>query len=85
MFSLDDQRKPLFANAQANRLLKTPRLTAYGEYDSVFPECQEDGMRGSDLRSGELFSYIDLEERVPAKHLLRKIRQIVNDMLSGVG
>jgi transposase len=41
-------------------------------------------MRGSDLRSGELFSYVDLEERVPAKHPLRKIRQIVNDVLQGL-
>jgi transposase len=41
-------------------------------------------MRGSDLRSGELFSYIDLEERVPAKHPLRKIRQIVNDVLQSL-
>jgi hypothetical protein len=31
-------------------------------------------MRGLDTRSGELFSYIDLE-RVPAKHPLRNIRQ----------
>ncbi len=42
-------------------------------------------MRGSDLRSGELFSYVDLEERVPAKHPLRKIRQIVNDVLQSSG
>jgi transposase len=41
-------------------------------------------MRGSDLRSGELFSYVDLEDRVPAKHPLRKIRQIVNDVLQGL-
>jgi transposase len=41
-------------------------------------------MRGSDLRSGELFSYVDLEARVPAKHPLRKIRQIVNDVLQGL-
>lgn len=41
-------------------------------------------MRGSDLRSGELFSYVDLEERVPGKHPLRKIRQIVNDVLQGL-
>jgi transposase len=41
-------------------------------------------MRGSDLRSGELFSYIDLEERVPGKHPLRKIRQIVNDVLQSL-
>ena len=38
-------------------------------------------MRGSDTRSGELFTYVDLEQRVPAKHPLRKIRQLVNDVL----
>jgi hypothetical protein len=26
-------------------------------------------MRGSDARTGELFSYVDLEDRVPAQHL----------------
>lgn len=41
-------------------------------------------MRGSDTRSGELFSYIDLEQRVPAKHPLRKIRQLVNDVLASL-
>ena len=39
-------------------------------------------MRGSDERTGVLFSFVDLEERVPAKHPLRKIRQIVNDALA---
>ena len=29
-------------------------------------------MRGSDARTGELFSYVDLEDRVPAKHPLRR-------------
>ena len=38
-------------------------------------------MRGSDVRSGMLFSYVDLEERVPARHPLRAIRVIVNDAL----
>jgi transposase len=38
-------------------------------------------MRGSDERSGELFSYIDLEERVPERHPLRLIRRIVNEVL----
>ena len=38
-------------------------------------------MRGSDTRSGELFSYVDLEQRVPVKHPLRKVRQLVNDVL----
>ena len=39
-------------------------------------------MRGSDERTGSLFSFVDLEDRVPAKHPLRKIRQIVNDALA---
>ena len=39
-------------------------------------------MRGSDEQTGSLFSFVDLEERVPAKHPLRKIRQIVNDALA---
>ena len=35
-------------------------------------------MRGADERSGSLFSYVDLESRVPADHPLRAIRVIVN-------
>ncbi len=38
-------------------------------------------MRGQDDGSGSLFSYIDLEDRVPAAHPLRVIRGIVNDVL----
>jgi transposase len=38
-------------------------------------------MRGSDQTSSTLFSYVDLESRVPAKHPLRLIRAIVNDVL----
>lgn len=38
-------------------------------------------MRGSDKRSGELFSYVDLEDRIPEKHPLRLILRIVNDAL----
>jgi hypothetical protein len=38
-------------------------------------------MHGSDERIGELFSYVDLEDRVPAKHPLRLIRRIVNEVL----
>lgn len=41
-------------------------------------------MRGSDERSAELFSYVDLERRVPAKHPLRLIRRIVNDALAAL-
>ena len=39
-------------------------------------------MRGTDQHSGSLFSYVDLEARVPKDHLLRTIRDIVNDALS---
>jgi len=39
-------------------------------------------MRGSDKTSGSLFSYVDLEDRVPAAHPLRVIREIVNDALA---
>ena len=35
-------------------------------------------MRGSDAISGSLFSYVDLEERVPVKDPLRVIREIAN-------
>ena len=38
-------------------------------------------MRGQDESSGNLFSYIDLEDRVPAKHPLRMIGGIVNEVL----
>ena len=41
-------------------------------------------MRGSDERSGDLFSYVDLEERIPAKHPLRLIRRIVNEVLAAL-
>ena len=41
-------------------------------------------MRGEDRSSGHLFSYIDLEARVPARHPLRLIRGIVNDVLEGL-
>jgi transposase len=38
-------------------------------------------MRGTDQRTGELFSYVDLEARVRADHPLRPIRVIVNEAL----
>lgn len=41
-------------------------------------------MRGTDKASGSLFSYVDLEARVPARHPLRKIRQVVNDALASL-
>ena len=38
-------------------------------------------MRGLDATSGSLFSYVDLESRVPARHPLRVIKVIVDDVL----
>jgi transposase len=38
-------------------------------------------MRGSDERSGSLFSYVDLESRVRGDHPLRTIREIANAAL----
>ena len=39
-------------------------------------------MRGSDDQNGSLFSYVNLEERIPARHPLRKIREVVNAALA---
>src|SRR5512133_367700 len=39
-------------------------------------------MRGYDEHSGSLFSYVDLETRVPKEHPLRAIRTIANSALS---
>jgi transposase len=41
-------------------------------------------MRGSDETGGSLFSYVDLEARIPLRHPLRKIRQVVNDALASL-
>ena len=41
-------------------------------------------MRGTDEASGSLFSYVDLEARIPARHPLRTIRQVVNDSLASL-
>jgi transposase len=41
-------------------------------------------MRGSDERSGSLFSYVDLEARVRSDHPLRTIREIANAALAGL-
>ena len=38
-------------------------------------------MRGTDERSGSLFSYVDLETRVPKDHPLRTIREVANGAL----
>ena len=39
-------------------------------------------MRGSDATTGSLFSYVDLDDRVPRRHPLRLVREIVNEVLA---
>src|SRR5512147_2637377 len=41
-------------------------------------------MRGSDRRSGELFSYVDVERRIRRDHPLRSIRGVVNEALDAL-
>lgn len=38
-------------------------------------------MRGSDAGAGSLFRYADLEDLIPPRHPLRKIRSAINDAL----
>ena len=47
-----------------------------------FPVMMGAKMRGSDERNEVLFSYVSLEDRVPAQHPLRMIRAIVNAALT---
>jgi transposase len=39
-------------------------------------------MRGEDRTSGSLFSYVDVEARIPAKHPLRAMRRLTNAALA---
>jgi hypothetical protein len=41
-------------------------------------------MRGSDATTGSMFSYVDIEARVPPQHPIRTIRRIVNEVLEGL-
>ena len=38
-------------------------------------------MRGTDKISGSLFSYVDIEDRIPPRHPLRQVKRIVDDAL----
>lgn len=41
-------------------------------------------MAGTDETSGSLFNDVDLERRIPVRHPMRKIRQVVNDTLASL-
>lgn len=40
-----------------------------------------DQMRGTDAMTGSMFSYVDLEKRVPKAHPLRMLRAMINEVL----
>jgi hypothetical protein len=41
-------------------------------------------MRGQDMRTGSIFSYVDIAERIPASHPLRKIHEFVHAALAAL-
>lgn len=41
-------------------------------------------MRGADVQQSGLFSYVSLEERVPANHPLRAVRALLNEALESM-
>src|SRR5579871_450729 len=41
-------------------------------------------MRGRDERPAQMFSYVDIEQRIAADHPLRAIRELVDEVLSGL-
>src|ERR1700722_4962163 len=43
---------------------------------------REGSMRGEDRTNGALFSYVDIEARIPAKHALRAMRRLTNAALA---
>src|SRR5271165_2993861 len=43
---------------------------------------REGSMRGEDRTSGTLFSYVDIEARIPARHPLRAMRRLANAALA---
>jgi transposase len=47
----------------------------------MYPQPPEPDMRGNRHEEDQLFSYVPLEERVPAKHPLRVIRSFVDPIL----
>jgi len=51
---------------------------------SSLEDAKGEFVRGGDNRTGELFSYVDLEARVRRDHPLRTIRRIVNEALSAL-
>src|SRR6266699_2317826 len=62
-------------------LLKNPRHRECIVIQFFYHESVGAGMRGAFMDQSVLFSYIAPEARVPANHPLRKIRELVRDVL----
>ena len=56
----------------------------FPELDSLLGGVKAVKMRGTDGTSSSQFSYVDLEDRIPAKFPLCKFRQVVNDVLTSL-
>jgi hypothetical protein len=41
-------------------------------------------MRGTDVQQGGLVTYVSLEDRIPADHLLRGVRVLLNEALESM-
>ena len=63
-------------------LLKNPFVTRESDDSMMHHESSGARMRGAFVDQGGLFSYVAPEARVPANHPLRKIRELVRDVLS---
>src|SRR5262249_55043416 len=64
-----------------NSLLKNPRQNESSLIQFFYHESVEARMRGAFTDQGQLFSYLSPEARVRADHPLRKIRELVRDVL----
>src|SRR6266542_1099797 len=70
-----------WGRAAPSSLLKNPRHSECIVIQFFYHESAGAGMRGAFMDQGGLFSYIAPEARVPANHPLRKIRELVRDVL----
>jgi hypothetical protein len=67
------------------RLLKASRdridKSIWPYYDAFDSSERSECVRGDDLQTGHLFSYLSPEKRVPADHPLRAIRMMTDEAL----
>src|SRR6516164_2200027 len=65
----------------SSSLLKNPRQNESSLIQFFYHESVEARMRGAFTDQGQLFSYLSPEARVRTDHPLRKIRELVRDVL----